>query len=131
MDSAAGITGLAVHPAPFQALRETYNTTLEELKHIPSSAVYRQATEAITSHRLSLVERAERGSEDAESLVQQFEKEIDEAHCIEEVIDAAQTELQLVKSMKEWKACVLVGSGLGWRGNHPRGTKVHFGLTSV
>lgn len=72
---------------------------------MPSAAVYRQATEAITNHRLSLVEQAEKSeSADAESLVQQFESEIEEAHCIEEVIDAAQTELELVKKMREWKA---------------------------
>lgn len=106
----SGITGLAIHPKPFQALRETYGTTLQELKKIPSSAVYRQAAEAVTSHRLSLVEQAEASQGDAEAQIAQFEQQIDEAHCIEEVVDAAQTELRLVQDMQKWKAYARIGS---------------------
>ncbi|PGG97144.1 hypothetical protein AJ79_09325 [Helicocarpus griseus UAMH5409] len=51
-----GLTGLVTHPQPRQALLVTYTKTLERLKQIPESSVYRQATEALTQHRLKIVE---------------------------------------------------------------------------
>lgn len=105
----SGITGLAIHPTPFQALRETYGSTLSQLQAMPPSAIYRQATEAVTNQRLSLIDacEAKATASNGEAVIAEFENEIEEAHCIEEVIDAAETELELVKKMSEWKACVV------------------------
>ena len=51
-----GLTGLFTHPQPRTALLYTYQTTLEKLKQFPESSVYRQSTEALTKHRLSIIE---------------------------------------------------------------------------
>ncbi|OJD15564.1 hypothetical protein AJ78_04187 [Emergomyces pasteurianus Ep9510] len=51
-----GLTGLTTHPRPRQALLILYTTTLNKLQSIPESSVYRQATEALTKHRLKIVE---------------------------------------------------------------------------
>ena len=51
-----GLTGLFTHPTPRGALSYLYNSTLDRLKHIPESSVYRQSTEALIKHRLSIVD---------------------------------------------------------------------------
>jgi len=51
-----GLTGLPTHASPRSALLYLYNSTLEKLKSFPEHSVYRQSTEALTRHRLSIVE---------------------------------------------------------------------------
>jgi len=51
-----GLTGLGTHPSPRSALLYLYHSTLEKLKQIPEHSVYRQSVEAVTRHRLALVE---------------------------------------------------------------------------
>ena len=51
-----GLTGVLNHPAPRPALIYTYKQTLDRLREIPKSSVYRQSTEALTKHRLAIVE---------------------------------------------------------------------------
>ncbi|KAK7542149.1 ETC complex I subunit conserved region-domain-containing protein [Phyllosticta citribraziliensis] len=51
-----GLTGLRTHPAPRSALIYLYSATLDRLKRLPDSSVYRQSAEALTRHRLSVVE---------------------------------------------------------------------------
>ncbi|KAL2267491.1 hypothetical protein VTJ83DRAFT_4768 [Remersonia thermophila] len=51
-----GLTGLYTHPSPRSALLYLYKTTLEKLQGVPEHSVYRQSVEAVTKHRLSLVE---------------------------------------------------------------------------
>lgn len=51
-----GLTGLTTHPAPRPALILTYRQTLDKLQQLPTTSVYRQSTEALTKHRLSIVE---------------------------------------------------------------------------
>ncbi|KAM5489791.1 hypothetical protein MaudMau93_002918 [Microsporum audouinii] len=50
-----GLTGLSTHPSPRPTLIYLYTTTLEKLKAIPESSVYRKSTEALTKHRLEVV----------------------------------------------------------------------------
>ncbi len=52
-----GLTGLVTHAAPRSALLYLYNTTLDNLKSLPESSVYRQSTESLTRHRLKIVEQ--------------------------------------------------------------------------
>jgi NADH dehydrogenase (ubiquinone) 1 alpha subcomplex subunit 5 len=59
-----GLTGLFTHPAPRSTLIYLYNATLDKLKHLPESSVYRQSTEALTKHRLSIVESKKPASYD-------------------------------------------------------------------
>ena len=89
-----GIFGLPVHPNPRPHLIKTYNATLAALSRLPTVAVYRQATEALTKHRLSIVESTENISE--------IEEKID-AGQIEQIITQAEDELRLVAKVEEWK----------------------------
>lgn len=51
-----GITGLFTHAAPRSTLLYLYSNTLEKLQQFPESSVYRQSTEALSKHRLSILE---------------------------------------------------------------------------
>ena len=51
-----GLTGLFTHPSPRSTLIGLYNETLERLESFPEHSVYRQSVEAITRHRLKIVE---------------------------------------------------------------------------
>ncbi|KAG9323805.1 hypothetical protein KVV02_002251 [Mortierella alpina] len=89
-----GIYGLPVHPDPRPQLITLYNDTLKTLEKFPEHAVYRQATAALTNHRLSVVQ----GTED----ITKIEETID-AGQIEEVVIQAVEELKLAGKMLEWK----------------------------
>ena len=51
-----GLTGLPTHPSPRSTLVYLYSSTLDKLRQMPESSVYRQSTEALTQHRLKIVE---------------------------------------------------------------------------
>lgn len=51
-----GLTGLWTHNNPRSALLFLYSSTLEKVKAFPESSMYRQSVEALTRHRLALVE---------------------------------------------------------------------------
>lgn len=51
-----GLTGLQTHPSPRPTLIYLYTSTLQKLKAFPESSVYRQSTEALTRHRLQIIE---------------------------------------------------------------------------
>ncbi|KAF1925214.1 NADH-ubiquinone oxidoreductase 29.9 kd subunit precursor [Didymella exigua CBS 183.55] len=53
-----GLTGLATHPSPRSTLLHHYHGTLTKLQQIPESSVYRQSTEALTRHRLKIIEES-------------------------------------------------------------------------
>jgi len=51
-----GLTGLVTHPSPRSTLVYLYTSTLDKLQEIPETSVYRQSTEALTKHRLKIIE---------------------------------------------------------------------------
>jgi len=51
-----GLTGLLTHGTPRSTLLYLYSSTLDALKTLPEHSVYRQSTEALTKHRMSIVE---------------------------------------------------------------------------
>lgn len=51
-----GLTGLSTHPSPRSALIYLYSSTLDTLQQFPSTSLYRQSTEALTNHRLKIVQ---------------------------------------------------------------------------
>jgi NADH dehydrogenase (ubiquinone) 1 alpha subcomplex subunit 5 len=51
-----GLTGLNTHPSPRSTLIYLYSSTLDKLHQMPESSVYRQSAEALTKHRLSIIE---------------------------------------------------------------------------
>lgn len=53
-----GLTGLLTHNSPRSSLLYHYHSTLDKLSQIPESSVYRQSTEALTRHRLKIIEEA-------------------------------------------------------------------------
>ena len=60
-----GLTGLTTHPSPRPTLIYLYTSTLEKLKQIPESSVYRQSTEALTRQRLNIVDAVKPAGFDA------------------------------------------------------------------
>ncbi|KAI0395785.1 ETC complex I subunit conserved region-domain-containing protein [Xylariaceae sp. FL0594] len=54
-----GLTGLYTHSSPRSSLLYLYSSTLEKLQKFPESSLYRQSVEAVTKHRMSIVEAAE------------------------------------------------------------------------
>ncbi|KAE8248881.1 hypothetical protein A4X13_0g5437 [Tilletia indica] len=98
------IFGIDVHPSPLTDLRETYKRTLSTLNALPEGTVYRQATEALTSHRLSIIENALSQSKVVdEDVIKSVEDKLDLGQ-IEEVIMQANDEFGLVAKMIDWKA---------------------------
>ncbi|KAF9512609.1 hypothetical protein BS47DRAFT_1345210 [Hydnum rufescens UP504] len=76
-----GITGLPVHENPIPALTQTYRSTLALLqKDVPESSVYRQSVEALTQHRLSILENAK--EDDVLKLIGAAEREY---HLVEKM----------------------------------------------
>ncbi|KAF6224758.1 hypothetical protein HO133_009952 [Letharia lupina] len=51
-----GLTGLFTHPAPRSTLLYLYGATLDKLKAFPDHSVYRQSVEALTRHRMQIIE---------------------------------------------------------------------------
>jgi NADH dehydrogenase (ubiquinone) 1 alpha subcomplex subunit 5 len=51
-----GLTGLLTHYSPRSTLLYLYSSTLDKLQSFPEHSVYRQSTEALTRHRMSIVE---------------------------------------------------------------------------
>ncbi|KAI1779709.1 ETC complex I subunit conserved region-domain-containing protein [Hypoxylon cercidicola] len=56
--SPTGLTGLYTHSSPRSTLLYLYSRTLEKLQPFPESSLYRQSVEALTKHRMSIVEAA-------------------------------------------------------------------------
>ncbi|KAI0482876.1 ETC complex I subunit conserved region-domain-containing protein [Xylariaceae sp. FL0804] len=54
-----GLTGLYTHSSPRSTLLYLYSQTLDKLQGIPESSLYRQSVEALTRHRMAIVEAAE------------------------------------------------------------------------
>ena len=51
-----GLTGLMTHPSPRSTLLYLYSATLDKLQKLPDHSVYRQSTEALTRHRMRILE---------------------------------------------------------------------------
>ncbi|ROW05291.1 hypothetical protein VSDG_00131 [Cytospora chrysosperma] len=51
-----GLTGLHATSSPRSTLLFLYSSTIDKLKAVPESSVYRQSVEALTKHRMSIVE---------------------------------------------------------------------------
>lgn len=77
-----------------QTLRELYKRTLDAVKSIPETATYRVNVEKITNYRMGIVKENEDIAkiENALSVGQ-----------IQEVIEQAEDELELIPHMVEWK----------------------------
>ncbi|KZT30421.1 hypothetical protein NEOLEDRAFT_8249 [Neolentinus lepideus HHB14362 ss-1] len=95
LKSTTGLTGLAVHSNPLPELIKTYESTLSLLSKVPQTSVYRQGVEALTLHKLKIVQGVDGNVEEAE-------KQLDEGH-IEEILEVAKGEESLVTKMLEWK----------------------------
>ncbi|KAL2021932.1 hypothetical protein VTK56DRAFT_6351 [Thermocarpiscus australiensis] len=80
-----GLTGLWTHASPRSTLLYLYTSTLEKLKAVPEHSVYRQSVEALTRHRLALVEAAvppgyDAWAEKARTLLREHPDEFNVAH---------------------------------------------------
>lgn len=104
------IAGLEIHGNPLPELVSTYTRTLDVLKALPESAVYRQSSEAVTQQRLDIVraamtESSSKNAHASESAIQKVVQEIDSG-IIEEVLDQARDEFHLAAKMVDWKPYV-------------------------
>ncbi|WVF70227.1 hypothetical protein IAT40_005016 [Kwoniella sp. CBS 6097] len=90
-----GITGLEPHPNPLPALKSIYSSTLSQLSTLPQASVYRQAVEALTKHRLAVVESS--GNDIAKA-------EGEFGNMIEVILEEAKSEQGLVGKVAEWKS---------------------------
>lgn len=86
---------MEAHPDPLPALKQVYTSTLSLLSTLPATSVYRQATEALTQHRLNAVETA---GED----VDKFESGI--GSMAEVILEEAKAEQLLAGNILEWKS---------------------------
>lgn len=77
-----------------QTLTELYNRMLTAVKDVPADAAYRLNIEKTTQHRLAILE----GSDDIADIEAKFG-----IGPIEEVIEIAQDELELIPHMTAWK----------------------------
>ncbi|KAK1925586.1 ETC complex I subunit conserved region-domain-containing protein [Papiliotrema laurentii] len=93
LKATTGITGLEPVADPLPVLRSAYQTTLNLLENLPSTSVYRQATEALMKHKLAVVEKAGGDVKAAEA----------ELGMAELAIEEAKTEQGLIGKMIEWK----------------------------
>ncbi|KAJ5907544.1 hypothetical protein N7495_000226 [Penicillium taxi] len=51
-----GLTGLVTHPSPRPTLIYLYTSTLQKLQSFPENSAYRKSVEALSRHRLQIVE---------------------------------------------------------------------------
>ena len=93
-----GITGIPVHKNPLPVLSKLYENTLAGLATLPEHSVYRQGTEAVVRHKLSILNSANGD-------IAAVEKGLDEGQ-IEESLLIAEDELNLVGKVAEWKSYV-------------------------
>lgn len=63
--SPTGLTGLQTAASPRSALLYLYALTLDRLSPIPETSLYRQSVEAVTRHRMSLVQATKPAGWDA------------------------------------------------------------------
>jgi NADH dehydrogenase (ubiquinone) 1 alpha subcomplex subunit 5 len=75
-------------------LEKLYQETLEKVKILPEKSVYRQNVEKITNYRWKVVKESE--------TVEAIEERVG-AGLVEELIEQAKNELQLIPKFKEWK----------------------------
>lgn len=60
-----GLTGLDTHPSPRATLHTIYDQTLQRLKQLPESSIYRQSCESVTLRRYQAVLNAKPAGYDA------------------------------------------------------------------
>ncbi|KAG5533807.1 hypothetical protein RHGRI_027862 [Rhododendron griersonianum] len=88
-----GIVGLEVVPNARDVLISLYGKTLKEIQTVPEDEGYRKAVESFTRHRLKVCQE----EQDLETI----EKRLG-CGQVEELIEEAQDELQLIAKMIEW-----------------------------
>ncbi|SPO29515.1 uncharacterized protein UTRI_04752_B [Ustilago trichophora] len=110
LKKSTNITGLQVSPAPLSELESKYTQTLSLLSSFPENSVYKQATTALTQHRLSIVQAAKQQAdavktnpEQVEAIYENAEQQLD-AGQLEQVLEQAVAEFRLAAKMVDWKS---------------------------
>eukprot|EP00246_Nothoceros_aenigmaticus_P001424 TRINITY_DN11937_c0_g1_i1.p1 TRINITY_DN11937_c0_g1~~TRINITY_DN11937_c0_g1_i1.p1 ORF type:complete len:137 (+),score=28.07 TRINITY_DN11937_c0_g1_i1:88-498(+) len=89
-----GLVGLDVVPNAREVLIGIYRQTLDAVRVVPDTAVYRKSVEAFTNERLKVCEEEEDW--------QKIEERIRDGQ-VEELIETARSELALIAKMADWK----------------------------
>ncbi|WFC96008.1 hypothetical protein MBRA1_002664 [Malassezia brasiliensis] len=105
--TSTGLAGIDVHPNPLPVLEQKYTRTLQVLKALPESAVYRQSAEAVTQGRLDIVraamnENSQKDPSFSEHAIKTVTDKID-GGIVEELLIQADDELNLAAKMIDWK----------------------------
>ncbi|KAK4534349.1 hypothetical protein CDCA_CDCA01G0374 [Cyanidium caldarium] len=87
--------GMQPDPEAATKLLQVYDQTLRTLETLPADSVYRQNVEVVTRHRRGIVASA---VDDRAAI----ERRIGVGH-LEEVLEMARDELELVAHMKQWQ----------------------------
>ncbi|GAC74866.1 NADH:ubiquinone oxidoreductase, NDUFA5/B13 subunit [Moesziomyces antarcticus T-34] len=110
LKKSTNITGVEVAKSPLEQLESRYTQTLHVLKSMPEASVYRQATMALTQHRLDVVLGAKNEADKVRTQPEQLEKIYEQAEVqidagqLEQVLEQAQAEYKLAAKMVDWKA---------------------------
>lgn len=88
------VVGLKADPNPRETLKKLYQKTLSAVQEFPESAAYRRNVTAVSEYRLGVVE--------SESNVDEIERLLGIGQ-IEEIIEQANDELELIPFMAKWK----------------------------
>jgi NADH dehydrogenase (ubiquinone) 1 alpha subcomplex subunit 5 len=92
--TSTGVVGLPVVPNAVPILKALYKRILSDVSVISVTSPYRVDVEAVTKHRLSVLEQ--------EADINAVEEMIG-AGQVEELIEQAEDELALIPEMAEWK----------------------------
>ncbi|GJQ15492.1 hypothetical protein GpartN1_g7283.t1 [Galdieria partita] len=88
------MVGLKPEPNAKEVLEKLYQETLEKVKILPEKSVYRQNVEKITNYRWKVVKESE--------TVEAIEERVGMG-LVEELIEQAKNELDLIPKFQEWK----------------------------
>jgi len=101
-----GLTGVKVHPNPLPTLRDTYHSNLQLIRSFPETSVYRQSLEALLSRKLKILQDTFDKDGPGDAGIARIESDIGDGLQIEQVIMAAEDELNLSQKMLKWQAYV-------------------------
>lgn len=88
-----GLTGLRTNASPRSTLLYLYNRTLDKLADVPETSLYRQSVEAVTKHRLGLVqgmkpEGYEEWAAKARSVIAERAEAFGQKNTVGEIVEA-------------------------------------------
>ncbi|KAJ3274195.1 hypothetical protein HK104_004142 [Borealophlyctis nickersoniae] len=95
LKATTNLHGLPVHPEPIPHLTSLYRRIIHHISRLPSDSIYAQSANAVARARLDIVEKHKPEIKTIEELINAGE--------IEELIEQAEDELNLIPIMEKYK----------------------------